>query len=192
MTTDRLKKAQAILAEFNKQLVEKQRIYDGFHLVGDHQDNLREDFLTKELAYSWIYAATDHYLIEPEEVIDTSLCKHEETIDLISCSPDSPTVFAADLEAIPESWTHDDNPMAPEDTQQFPSTLLQNAAKFYDTWMSKELDIQIFPDYIIPPADQNESLKAYLTRLWMDIIANQKPKTTWWKSLRQIHTFSSE
>lgn len=65
--TNRLKKAQALLTEFKQQLAEKLRIYDGFHLSGDHQDKQKDDFLAKEIAYSWIYATTDHHLIEAVE-----------------------------------------------------------------------------------------------------------------------------
>lgn len=65
--TKKLEKAQVILKKFNYQLSEKSRIYDGFSLVGDHKNKLRKDFLEKELPYSWIYAASDHYLIEPPD-----------------------------------------------------------------------------------------------------------------------------
>ncbi|HEY4832290.1 MAG TPA: hypothetical protein VIH61_07005, partial [Waddliaceae bacterium] len=143
LMTDRLKKTQALLTEFNHQLTEKRRIYDGFHLAGDHQDEQRDNFLTKEIAYSWIYAATDHYLIEP---VNSTI-------------------------------------------KEVPKAFLRKAIQFYEEWLSKCLDVQAFPQYIIPYPTEQESLNNYLQRLWVEVIHNHEHRTIWWKSLRRFTEF---
>lgn len=141
--TDRLKKAQALLTEFEQQLAEKRRVYDGFHLPGDYQNKQRDDFLTKEIAYSWIYAATDHHLIEAVE----------------------PPI------------------------KEVPKAFLKKAITFYNAWLSKGSDIQLFPEYIIPCPTEEESLNTYLQKLWNEIMINHERRTIWFKSLRRFTHF---
>nr|BDD45848.1 hypothetical protein 2 [bacterium] len=83
---------------------------------------------------------------------------------------------------------HPNNQVAPP-SFQVPPFYQQSALTFYNDWMEKELDIQIFPRYIIPVPPNTESLIDYLRRLHTTVVKAKEKRTIWRKSLSRFLYF---
>ena len=115
----------------------------------------------REKAYSWIYGDNNWFLLEH---------RTPESFNPVK-SPDDVGTQSIDTD-----------PCADKST---PEVYQELASGHYDRWIGEEKDITLFPQYIIKPPEEGESLCHYLLALHREA-QKRRPKALLWQSLRSF------